>query len=60
MAAAHPRGAKMADSELVDLPGKRFEKGATDAKAKIADPAAPVKAAAAASSTSASSSSVSK
>ncbi len=62
MAAAHPRGAKMADSELVDQPGKRFEKGAApaDTKAKAADPASPVKAAAAASSSSASSSSASK
>ena len=62
MAAAHPRGTKMADSELVDQPGKRFEKGAagTDTKAKAADPASPVKAAAAASSSSASSSSASK
>jgi len=61
MAAAHPRGVKMADADLVDQPGKRFEKAATDAKAKAADPAAPVKAAtAAASSSAASSASASK
>ncbi len=61
MAAAHPRGVKMADADLVDQPGKRFEKAAADAKAKAADPAAPVKAAtAAASSSAASSSSASK
>ena len=63
MAAAHPRGVKMADSELVDQPGKRFEKTAADAKAKATDPASATKAATAAassSSTSSSSSSVSK
>jgi carboxyl-terminal processing protease len=61
MAAAHPRGVKLADSDLVDQPGKRFEKAAADAKAKLADPASATKAAtAAASSSSASSSSASK
>jgi len=60
MAAAHPRGVKMADSDLVDQPGKRFEKTAADAKTKAADPASATKAATAASSSSASSSSASK
>jgi carboxyl-terminal processing protease len=40
LAAAHPRGVKMADSELVDQPGARFKKMLSDAKAKAAAPAA--------------------
>ncbi len=56
MAAAHPRGVKMADTELVDQPGDRFKK-----MQGKADPAAAAKTATgAASSSSASSSSASK
>ena len=39
MAAAHPRGVKMADSELVDQPGARFKKMLSDSKDKGAAPA---------------------
>ena len=52
LAAAHPRGVKLADSDLVDKPGAKF-----DAKAKLAGPDA--KKAGAASSTASSSSSTS-
>jgi len=57
LAAAHPRGVKMADSELVDQPGARFKKMLNDAKAKASAPAA---AAAGTSSSAASSSSAVK
>ncbi len=61
LAAAHPRGAKLADSDLVDKPGAKF-----DAKAKAATPAGAVSgatssaASASSSSSSASSSSAEK
>ena len=51
LAAAHPRGAKLADADLVDQPGKRFE-----TKAKAADDATASSSATSASSTSSASS----
>ena len=52
LAAAHPRGAKLADSDLVDKPGAKF-----DAKAKAATPSGAVSGASSSSASSSSSSS---
>ncbi len=49
MAAAHPRGAKLADADLVDQPGKRFE---TKTKAAAGDTGSSSSAAASTSSSS--------
>ena len=58
MAAAHPRGQAMADSQLVDAPGKRFEgktkPGAAAVAAKASDSASSSSASASSSSSSAS------
>ena len=54
LAAAHPRGAKLADSDLVDKPGAKFE-----AKAKAATPAGAVPGATSSTSSSSASSSAS-
>ncbi len=52
LAAAHPRGAKLADADLVDKPGAKFE-----AKAKAATPAGAISGASSSSASSSSSSS---